>query len=62
MLFRRALYLREHRWHGRDLTLTAATIRNFRDGSFQLAVSYAKTIERTIGGKYEDFRCDMPMH
>jgi phenylacetate-coenzyme A ligase PaaK-like adenylate-forming protein len=32
-LFRRALYLREHRWHGRDLTLTAATIRNFRDGS-----------------------------
>jgi phenylacetate-CoA ligase len=32
-LFRRALYLREHRWHGRDLTLAAATIRNFRDGS-----------------------------
>jgi len=32
-LFRRALYQREHRWHGRDLTLTAATIRNFRDGS-----------------------------
>jgi phenylacetate-CoA ligase len=32
-LFRRAVLLREQRWHGRDLTLTAATIRNFRDGS-----------------------------
>jgi phenylacetate-CoA ligase len=32
-LFRRALYLREHRWHGRDFGLAAATIRNFRDGS-----------------------------
>lgn len=32
-LFRRALYLREHRWHGRDMRLGAATIRNFRDGS-----------------------------
>jgi phenylacetate-CoA ligase len=32
-LFRRALYLREHRWHKRDLTQSAATIRNFRDGS-----------------------------
>jgi phenylacetate-CoA ligase len=31
-LFRSALLLREQRWHGRDLTLTAATIRNFRDG------------------------------
>jgi phenylacetate-CoA ligase len=32
-LFRRALYLREHRWQRRDLSLAAATIRNFRDGS-----------------------------
>jgi phenylacetate-CoA ligase len=30
---RRALYLREHFWHGRDLRLSAAVIRNFRDGS-----------------------------
>ena len=27
-LFRRALYLREHRWHRRDLSLSASTIRN----------------------------------
>jgi phenylacetate-CoA ligase len=32
-IFRSALLLREQRWHQRDLTLTAATIRNFRDGS-----------------------------
>jgi phenylacetate-CoA ligase len=32
-LFRRALYLREHFWQARDLTLQAAAIRNFRDGS-----------------------------
>lgn len=32
-LIRRALYLREHVWHRRDLSLAAATIRNFRDGS-----------------------------
>ncbi len=31
-VFRRALYLREHRWHRRDLTLPAATIRNVRAG------------------------------
>lgn len=33
MAFRKALYLRDHFWSARDLTLEAATIRNFRDGS-----------------------------
>ena len=31
-VMRRALYLREHLWHGRDFSLPAATIRNVRDG------------------------------
>ena len=29
-------------------------------GGFELAISYAGAIARTPGGKYEDFRCDMP--
>ena len=33
MAFRKALYLRDHFWSRRDLTLEAATIRNFKDGS-----------------------------